>query len=257
MISLYPNIKGYIMKIIASGAQANIYKEGSKIIKIFKKNIQKEEVEYEVNLQKMAFSYGLPVPKIYGIIEINDKLGIEMDFIDGITLGKAILADKSKTYVYLEKSIELQNEIHRIETDKFPLMKNRLKMQILHARKLSDMEKNKILIKLEQAKFDNKLCHGDFHVLNLIQTQQDIKIIDWICACSGHPYADVYRTYLLYKLVEEEFAKMYIEIYCKKYSIDKMEILDWELIIAGARIGEYIKSEIEENILKGIIRNCI
>jgi hypothetical protein len=70
------------MEYIASGAQADIYKDGSKAIKIFKNNIQKREIEYELKLQKMAFEYGLPVPEIFGIIEIDGKFGIEKEYID-------------------------------------------------------------------------------------------------------------------------------------------------------------------------------
>jgi hypothetical protein len=40
------------MDFIASGAQADIYKEGAKVIKLFKHNIDKTEVEYEANLQR-------------------------------------------------------------------------------------------------------------------------------------------------------------------------------------------------------------
>ena len=245
------------MEYVASGAQAEIYKDGSKAIKIFKKNIEKNEVEHEVNLQKMALSYGLPVPEIYDVIEINGSYGIIMEYIDGQTLGKIILEDKNRLPEYFEKSIELQNEIHKIETNEFPHMKDRLKNQIFNTDKLSDDEKEYILNKLNNTFFDNKLCHGDFHVLNLIQTEKNIKIIDWICACSGHPYADIYRTYLLYKLFKEEFAKMYIDIYCNKYKINKLEIMEWELIMAGARLGEYIKDDNEVYILKRIIRNSM
>ena len=243
------------MDYIASGAQADIYKDGLKAIKIFKENIRKEDIEYESNLQKMALNYGFSVPKVYDIIEINGRFGMEIKYIDGIPLGKIILEDNSKISEYLEKSIEVQNEIHKIETDKFPSMKNKLKNHILHTKKLSEMEREIIIKKLEKTVFDNKLCHGDFHVFNLIQTQECIKIIDWICASSGHPYADIYRTYLLYKLFKEKIANIYLEIYCQKYKLEKLEILEWELIVTGARLGEYVKDENEEKILMDIVKN--
>ena len=39
------------MEYIASGEQADIYKDGKKAIKLFKNYVQKENVEYEINLQ--------------------------------------------------------------------------------------------------------------------------------------------------------------------------------------------------------------
>ena len=187
------------MELIGSGAQADIYKDNSMAIKLFKYNIHKEEVENEFNLQRMAFEYGLPVPKVFDIIEIDDKSGIVMEFIDGTPLGKIILKNIFKAKKYLVKSIDIQDSIHKIETDSFPNMKDKLKYFILCAKELNNMEKEKIMLKLEDINFDNKLCHGDFHIFNLLQTSNEMKIIDWICASSGNIEADIYGTYLLYR----------------------------------------------------------
>jgi len=245
------------MEYIASGAQADIYKDGSKAIKLFKNICQRENIEYEINLQKMAFDYGLPVPEIFDVVEINGKTGIVMEYINGISIGNLLLEDITKFEEYLVKSIEIQDSIHKIETNKFPLMKNIQKKQILGTNKFTETDKEKILIKLEDKKYDNKLCHGDFHVFNLIQTSNGIKIIDWVNASSGNPYADIYNTYLIYKLNKEEIAEVYLETYCKINKLDRLKILSWSTIIAGARLGEYVKDEKEEYLLKDIIKNSI
>ena len=245
------------MEYIASGAQADIYKDGSKAIKIFKNYVPKNAIEYEVNLQKRAFDYGLPVPEIFDIIKIDGKIGIVMEFIVGIPVGKIISKDNTKLEDYLIKSIDIQNSIHKIETDKFPLMKNIQTDFLLNANKLIQINKEKILNKIESKVYENKLCHGDFHFFNLIQTSNDIKIIDWVCASSGNPEADICRTFLLYKLNIEKLAEIYLETYCKIKNIDKLKIMSWISIIAGARLGEYVKDKNEENMLKEIIKNSI
>jgi len=86
-------------------------------------------------------------------------------------------------------------------------------------------------------------------------TFNGIKVIDWICATSGSPEADIYRTYLLYLLSNKDFAEIYLETYCKIKKLDKSKILSWATIIAGARLGEYVKDKNEEKILLEIIRN--
>jgi thiamine kinase-like enzyme len=95
-------------------------------------------------------------------------------------------------------------------------MNNIQKNYILGTNKLTETDKEKILNKMGNKLYENKLCHGDFHVLNLIQTSNDIKIIDWVCASSGNPNADICRTFLLYKVYMEEMAEIYLETYCKK-----------------------------------------
>ena len=243
------------MEYIASGAQADIYKDGSKAVKIFKNNERKINIEQEANLQKLAFDYGLPVPEIFYVIEVDDKFGIVMEYIEGTPLGKVLTEDNSKIEEYFIKSIEIQNNIHKIETGKFPSMKDKLKNHIISANELTDIEKARTLVKLEKATFDNKLCHGDFHVFNLILTPNGIKIIDWVCESTGNPDADIYRTYLLYKLYKEDIADIYLEMYCKIYNLNKSRILSWGSIIAGARLGEYTKDEREVKLLKEIVRN--
>ncbi len=245
------------LEYIASGAQADIYRDGTKAIKLFKNCCRKEDVEYEINLQKMALDYGLPVPEIFDLTEIDGKYGIVMEYIDGIPLGKILLEGKAQSMECFEKSIEIQDSIHRIETNKFPLMKDRLKNHILYGNKLNDTAKEKVLNKLENMEFDNKLCHGDFHVFNLIKTSGGIKIIDWVCAVQGNAAADICRTYLLYKLVNDEIANLYLELYCKLIKRDKEDILEWLLIVAAARLGEYTKDENEVKILNGIIENSL
>jgi len=96
------------MDYIAKGTQAEVYKDGYKAIKLFKNNISKDEIEYEVNLQKEAYEFGLPVPKIYGLIEIDNKIGIVMDHIEGVPVGNIVLEDMSRSEEYLIKTIEVQ-----------------------------------------------------------------------------------------------------------------------------------------------------
>jgi len=151
------------MEYIASGAQADIYKDGNKAVKLLKYNINKEDIEYEINLQKIAFDYGLPVPKIFGIINIDDKLGIEMEYLEGKTIGNIIFEDMSK------------NEIHEIIPQNITPMKNRLKYHIKNVELLSLNERESILLNLEQKYFDRNLCHGNFHIMNLIQLLMELK----------------------------------------------------------------------------------
>jgi uncharacterized protein (TIGR02172 family) len=241
------------MEYIASGSEADIYKDGDKAIKIFKNRFQKKDIEYEVNLQKMAFNYGLPVPEIYDIINIDNKMGIVMEYINGIPLGNIVQENNGNLEKYLIMSIEIQNAIHKIEAKDFPLMKDKHKCHITNANLINEEDKENLLSKIENTIYEDKLCHGDLHFSNLIQTSNGIKIIDWICACSGNPEADIYRTYLLYKIYAGELADIYLETYCKIMNVDKLKILSWASIIAGDRLGEYTRDETEINKLKEII----
>lgn len=98
----------------------------------------------------------------------------------------------------------------------------------------------------------SSLCHGDFHFMNLMMTDQGIIIIDWVDATSGSPEADLCRTYMLYVLYAPEgFADMYLDVYCRKKNKKRGDILKWLPIIAGARLSEKNEPE-QEQLLKWV-----
>jgi uncharacterized protein (TIGR02172 family) len=245
------------VELIASGAQADVYRHNTTAIKLFKKNVNKQDIEQEIKLQKMAAELGLPVPKVYDTIELDGKCGIVMEYIDGISVGKIILNNTNEMQKYVVKSIEIQIDLHKIVTNNFPSMKKLLQRNINHTVLLNSIEKQNILEKIDTINFDTCLCHGDFHLMNLIKTSHTIIIIDWINSSSGNSNADVYRTYMLYNIYYEKLGELYIENYCKIAKVSKENILAWAPIIAGARLAEGVEDVREIAILKEIVKNGI
>jgi tRNA A-37 threonylcarbamoyl transferase component Bud32 len=243
------------MELIGSGAQADIYINNGMAIKLFKKNVSKHDIEYEMNLQKMASEIGLPVPKIYNVTKIDGKYGFVMEYINGVSVGSIILNDINMFYKYLIKSIEIQINIHKIKTDNFPSMKEKLHREITNAQLISDDEKQKILEMIGKINFDQYLCHGDFHFMNLLETSDGIKIIDWVNSSSGNIEADACRTYLIYKVQHEEAAEIYIENYCKIANIPNNKVFKWVPIIAAASLSDGMGKNVNEKLLKIVKEN--
>ena len=245
------------MEFIASGGQADIYRihNDYMAVKLFRQGVQKEIVEYEMNLQKKAYELGLPVPEIYNLVEIDGKHGIVMEYIDGVTIGKIICESKKTTYQYLIKAIELQIHLNNIITSKFPSMAEKLIENISKAALLDIDLKQNLLEKINKIKFNQYLCHGDFHVYNLIETAKGkIVIVDWIDSKTGNSEFDVCRSYILYKESSDEIAKMYIENYCKMTNILREDILVYAPIVAAARLGENIQDRHKIDVLMKLIK---
>jgi tRNA A-37 threonylcarbamoyl transferase component Bud32 len=238
------------MKLIASGAQADVYFDGGKAIKLFKYPLSQEEIAYEVNLHRMAFEYGLPVPEIYDIVKADGKRGIVMEYLEGESLGEKMARDSENIAKYIIESVEIQMKINSIVTDTFPSMKNKLEWQIARAKYIAPDQKYRINKIFSEKIFRNNLCHGDLHVMNLMSTKTGVKIIDWVDASSGSVAADVCRTYVLYKTHKPEIAEIYLEVYCEKSKITRAEILSWTPVIAGARLSE---EGINENGIKRLL----
>ncbi|GEN45707.1 phosphotransferase family protein [Alkalibacillus haloalkaliphilus] len=238
-------------KPIASGNTANIYLSGDRVVKVFHEHLTNVDPYYEVNKQKFAYSCGLPVPKVLDVTKVDGRQAIIMEYVKGKTLGNLLHDNEEDTAYYMGVSIEVQQAIHQIEAAEIETMTDKLKRQIKSAHLLSDQQKERLLGQLQSMPSDNKLCHGDFHLFNVIKNNDDeMTIIDWVDASSGNPVADVCRSYLLYSQASIDLAEMYLHMYCEKSGLHREKVMEWLPIIAGARLEEKLPNSEEERLLK-------
>ncbi|SEQ36886.1 Phosphotransferase enzyme family protein [Virgibacillus subterraneus] len=244
-------------KPIAKGNTAIIYLWENKIIKIFNDYLPKSESLYEANKQKFAYSCGLFVPEIFDVTQIDGKQAIIMEYIKGSTIGDILFKNRQEAEYYMKLSIEIQQKIHMITADG-PLepMAGKLRRQIDLAPELDERHKSTLVHKLDSMAYEKRLCHGDFHLFNLIMSDHKVAIIDWIDSSAGDIRADIYRTYFLYSQFSMELAEMYLRLYCEKSDLSKEEIFQWAPIIAGARLSENVSSEESEQLMDIISYYC-
>lgn len=241
---------------IAKGNTATIYLQNSRIIKIFNDNLPGTEAEYEAKKQLYAYGCGLPVPFVYEVTKVNGSQAIIMEHIEGRTIGELILKDMTKAEQYMMLSVDIQLKIHAVKAPDLELMTDKLHRQILSSDLLKDKQKNALLEKLYSINHDKYLCHGDYHVFNLIINENQFTIIDWVDASAGDVRADVYRTYLLYTHFSMDLANLYLRLYCDKSGISQNEIFIWAPIIAGARLSENVPSEKASRLIEIVGQYC-
>ena len=237
---------------IAKGNTAKIYLYENRIIKVFNDFLPETESLYEANKQKYAYSCGLSVPEVLDVTTIDGKQAIIMEYVKGRTLGDILSDHLDDIEYYMNISIDIQQQIHMIvAADSFESMSVKLSRQIESAQQLDESQKTALLIRLNSMTYEKRLCHGDFHLLNLIMSDNNkVTIIDWVDSSVGDICADVYRTYLLYTEISIELAEIYLRLYCKKSGLSKDDILQWAPIIAAARLSENVSLENSELLLK-------
>ncbi|KMJ57436.1 aminoglycoside phosphotransferase [Bacillus sp. LL01] len=235
---------------IASGNTANIFLYENKVIKIFKNHLPDSESTYEAGKQKFAYASGLRVPKILDVTKVNGKQAIIMEYVKGQTLGDLVSEDMDRLEYYLEISVDIQMAIHKVRADSFESMSVKLQRQINSVPCLDEQVKSSLLQRLGSMDFDDMLCHGDFHLYNLIKSDEEVTIIDWVDASAGVPRADVCRTYLLYSQVSMDIADLYLILYCKKSGVAREEILEWAPMIAAARLSENVATESQDKLME-------
>ncbi|WP_377890238.1 phosphotransferase family protein [Alkalihalobacillus sp. R86527] len=241
---------------IAEGNTANIYLQDNHVIKVFKDHLPDTEALYEAEKQRHAYSCHLPVPNVIDVTKVDGKQAIIMEYIKGKTLGDLALGEVEKADHYMELSVDTQRSIHHIEAKSLEPMNEKLKRQIEAASLLKKGQKRSLLEKLDRMEVDNSLCHGDFHLFNLILSDHGIAIIDWVDSSAGDPRADVYRTYLLYAGFSMEWADRYIRLYCERSGFSKEEVFAWAPIIAGARLSENGSEEEHERLMEIVEDHC-
>lgn len=228
---------------VAIGNTAKIYLYENKIIKVYNDYLPDNESINEAFKQNYAYSCKLSVPKVLEVTKIEGKQALIMEYIKGRTLGKIISSNIEQAEYYMSISIDIQQKIHQIEANTIELMSEKLTRQIENVPALGYKVKLALIDKLNSMKFEKRLCHGDYHLFNLIMSENKVTIIDWVDSSAGDLRADIYRTYLLYSQLSLELADMYLRIYCEKSGLSKDEIFQWAPIIAAARLSESVSSE--------------
>lgn len=242
---------------IAIGNTAKIYLYENKIVKIFNDYLPDTESSYEATKQKFAYSCGLSVPKVLEVTNVDGKQAIIMEYIEGRTLGDLLTENMEQAEYYMNISIDVQRRIHMVSADSLEPMSEKLRRQIKSAHNLDERHKSDLLQKLDSmTTLEKRLCHGDFHLFNLIMLDNKITIIDWVDSSVGDIRADIYRTYLLYSQYSTELAEMYLRLYCEKSGLSKHDVFQWAPIIAGARLSEDVSSEKTARLMDIINRYC-
>jgi len=234
------------MKRIGTGAQAKVYLCDGKAIKVFEEGYDKAVAFYEAAVTAQIEHTGLPIARVHEVFEYNGQIALKLDYIDGVSLNDCMLADLDNTWHYLDLMIELQILVHSKEAYLPVTQYGRLKKNISDNPHLSDDLQKRLLSRLDHLPMSKHLCHGDFHGANIIKSDEQYFIIDWIDAVTGHPDGDVCRTYMLYFFYVPEIAETYLDRYCTKVGKDRADILSWLPVVAAARLSEGNLKETEQ-----------
>ncbi|WP_335870379.1 aminoglycoside phosphotransferase family protein [Bacillus sp. 2205SS5-2] len=240
---------------VAVGNTAKVYLYNNKIYKVFNEALSDMESQKEAYKQKYAYSCGLAVPEVFDVTRIDNKQVIIMEYVKGRTIGDLVINNRGETEYYMNLSVDIQRKIHQIEANSIEFMSDKISRQVENAPLLDSKIKSILIKKMELISFEERLCHGDYHLFNLIMFESKVSVIDWVDSSAGDLRADVYRTYLLYSQVSLELAEMYLRLYCEKSGLSRDEIFQWAPIIAAARLSESVSSEKTQRLIEIIDHN--
>jgi Ser/Thr protein kinase RdoA (MazF antagonist) len=252
---------------LATGRTAEIYPwQTDQVLKLFFEWFPRENIEYEARIVRAIQLSGLPIPAVGEILEIDGRIGLVYQRVNGESMWAAISMQPWKLFQYARRTADLHVAMHAtsIVAD-IPPLHQKLTYKLNHAQALPDSLRYKALAALERLPEGDRLCHGDFHPANILLTDGGEVIIDWIDASLGNPLADLARTTILLlgvvetspsfnaqqKTVIRLFHSAYLRAYFKLRPGGKDEYQRWLPVVAAARLSENIP-ELE----KWLIAQC-
>lgn len=236
-----------LTNVVVERPTKTVYKDGNKIVKLFKENYSKAQILNEaLNHARVEENTDLNIPKLIEVSTIGNQTAIVIENIEGQTLESLIEQNPEKIDEYLNIFVNLQLQVLSKSVPMLSLIKEKFKRKLNQAN-IDDATRYELTHRLEGMKDHTKLCHGDFNPSNIVLDKNgNYHIIDWAHATQGNASADCARTYLLFMIEgKEELAQKYLELFSKTSEIEISTIQRWIPIVAGAELANNKESERE------------
>ena len=203
---------------------------------------------------------GLPVPKVYERVRINDREGIVFERIEGPSLLAELTHKPWKVNQYAKLLAELHVKIHEIPAPvHLGSQREWVKEEIIDAKEFLTSElQHEIIALLDSLPDGNTLCHGDFHPGNIVMTKQGPVIIDWMTVSRGSAVGDVAITLVLLRagkapvrpiaqwlldIIGNTFHSTYIKTYFQIHPEQQRHIRIWQIVMAASHSGVCVPEE--------------
>lgn len=193
-------------KTIGKGAQAEVVRYHGYAYKIYRPSYPTEWITFEKKQQQAVNKVGLSCVRYY---DTDDDYIVKMDLIDGMTLESRAKEGDYGIWDILADAFRFVHD-KQVEGVDIP------PFAVTAVMGLSEEEKMMVMSVIERisAKMENRICHFDLHLLNIMipNNEQDNIIIDWMNARLAPPVFDYARTYVIF----EEFSETALDMYVKK-----------------------------------------
>ena len=260
----------------ARGRSSEAFKlEGNKVLKLFFEDYPKEYAEKEFKNTKIAYETGCTPMKVYEMVNEDNRYGIVMDYIDGISLND--MPTKNPLYIFKggKDLARCHANVHSKKSSELEdvrtMVCDMLDDDTLNV--LTDEEKQKAKAYVMSLPVDDTIIHLDFHTGNvLVDEKGNCTVIDWMTAARGNRAVEVAMMeflfseaelfpgssklqLLFYSTVRGMIGKQYFKLYKELMPIDDKEIDKYRLLALIIRRSWGI--EFEKENLTNKIKNLI
>ena len=239
---------------IARGRTADVYKWDDKhILKLFHNWFELEDIEYELRIARAVHASGVKTPAVKELVRTNGRNGLIYERANGESMITIFQRKPWMVIPYSRILARLHAEMHEcVFNADVPNQRKKLEHKIQHADALPTPLKTALLNSLHSLPDSDRVCHGDFHPANVMLSETEATVIDWIDAARGNPLADVARTSIIFlgaantiqtpNPIIKMFTKLSHAFYLREYfrlrPDGRDEYRRWLPIVAAGRLTE-------------------
>lgn len=193
--------------LLGSGKEAEVFEYGTMIVKLYKAIAPKRSAFREAAILALVEPFELPAPSVRGVVQVGGRWGVIMDRAEAPSFGDVMRRQPGLIPAYLQEMALLQLRVHSQPGTQLTSLKARPRVNIQQSTAiLGEARQRALLRRLAVLPEGNRLCHGDFHPLNILGPLGHETLVDWLDAGCGEPAADVCRSYVLIKPSAPEVA---------------------------------------------------
>ena len=145
-------------------------------------------IEYEQKIARAVHASGVRSPVVGEIIQVDNHNALIYERLPGESMQELVLRKPWKVFAYARVLAQLHAQMHGCAFDaSVPAQRGRLENKINHADALPASLKAHLLSAMGQLPEGDRVCHGDLHPANVLISDADATVIDWIDAVTRQP----------------------------------------------------------------------
>jgi|SRR5262245_28176362 len=253
--------------LIAKGGTAEVFAWGDRhVLKLYRQGSSPEQVCREAEQTRDVRAAGIAAPAVADTVSVDGRVGVILERVVGPTLLE-VLADRPAEVGPLARQFAaIQADLHDRQVPSLPPQRPRLRADVGRALELADDTKAAVTAVLDRLSDGDAVCHGDYHLLNVVMTAAGPVLLDWFNATRGNPLADVARTVMVLKFTmlprntdpgvrravdaaRPAFLAAYWEEYARRRPFETEQLVSWMLPVAAARLAKPISTAEREQLL--------
>ena len=203
-------------QMIGKGANGKVYRYNrDTIVKVYNQNADLEDIKRERELSRTAFVLGIPTAIPYDVVKVGDCYGSVFELLNAKSFDELMIEDAGNLDFVVKKSVEIVKILHSTDAPpSLPSQKNIALEWVLQVKGYFDEKDYTKLKSLIQSLPDKKtMLHGDFHIKNIMQQNEDTLLIDLDTLSYGHPileFAFMFNAYKGFGVVDKRVIENFL-----------------------------------------------